>query len=350
MKIKLAIIGFGNVGQGLTKILEDKHDWYTNDFGCEFSIVAVCDFNHGSLYDPNGLNGEELLTAIKEGRSLESVNGTVKGWDALTTITESNADIVIELAYTDLKTGEPALSHMKATFASGKHFVTTNKGPVALHYKTLKALTNKHQLMAGIEGTVMSGTPSLFLAKESLMAANILSIEGILNGTTNYMLMRMEAGLDYDSALKEAQDKGYAEADPSGDVDGFDAAAKVVILSNLLLGTDISIADVSLTGMSTLSIDDINQAKDNNEQWKVLGHVNKNSDGSVNAWVKPVKISQTHPLASVSGALNAITYSTELMGDVTLIGSGAGRVETGYAVIEDIMYIAKKMALKEEQH
>ena len=349
MKVKLAIIGFGNVGQGLTKILEDKHDWYKNDFGCEFSIVAVCDFHHGSLYDPNGLSRNELLSAIKDGRSLESVNGTAKGWDALTTITESNADIVIELAYTDLKTGEPALSHMKATFASGKHFVTTNKGPVALHYKTLKTLTEKHQLMAGIEGTVMSGTPSLFLAKESLMAANIESIEGILNGTTNYMLMRMEAGLDYDSALKEAQDKGYAEADPSGDVDGFDAAAKVVILANLLMDADISLADVVLTGMSTLGIDDINEAKDNNEQWKVLGHVNKNTDGSINAWVKPVKISQSHPLASVSGALNAITYSTELMGDVTLIGSGAGRVETGYAVVEDIIHIAKKMALKEEQ-
>jgi len=216
------------------------------------------------------------------------------------------------------------------------------------NYKTLKSLSENHGLMAGIEGTVMSGTPSLHLAKESLMAANIQSIEGILNGTTNYMLMRMEAGLNYDAALIEAQEKGYAEADPTGDVDGFDAAAKVVILANLLMGADLAIEDIALTGMSTLSIDDINSAKANNECWKVLGHVDKNSDGSFNAWVKPVQIKSSHPLASVTGAMNAITYSTELMGDVTLIGAGAGRVETGYAVVEDIINIAKKMSLKEE--
>jgi len=348
MKIKLAIIGFGNVGQGLAQILEDKSSAYMAMFNYEFSIVAVCDLLKGSLYNPQGLSTSELLQTVKAGQSLETLEAPAKGWDALTTINQSKADIVIELAYTDLKTGEPALSHMKASFKSGKHFVTTNKGPVALHYKTLKSLSENHGLMAGIEGTVMSGTPSLHLAKESLMAANIQSIEGILNGTTNYMLMRMEAGLNYDAALIEAQEKGYAEADPTGDVDGFDAAAKVVILANLLMGADLAIEDIALTGMSTLSIDDINSAKANNECWKVLGHVDKNSDGSFNAWVKPVQIKSSHPLASVTGAMNAITYSTELMGDVTLIGAGAGRVETGYAVVEDIINIAKKMSLKEE--
>ncbi|MBL4589845.1 MAG: homoserine dehydrogenase [Alphaproteobacteria bacterium] len=342
MEIKLIIIGFGNVGQGLAQILEDKNNFYKDNFNCDFSLVAVCDSLKGSLYDPQGLNISELLQAVKAGRSLESIDAPTKGWDALTTINQSNADIVIELAYTDLKTGEPALSHMKASFRSGKHFVTTNKGPVALHYKTLKSLSEHHGLMAGIEGTVMSGTPSLSLAKESLMAANIQSIEGILNGTTNYMLMRMEAGLDYDASLLEAQEKGYAEADPTGDVDGFDAAAKVVILANVLMGADLTLQDIALTGMNTLSIDDINVAKVKNECWKVLGHVNREPDGSFNAWVKPVKIKASHPLANVSGAMNAITYSTELMGDITLIGAGAGRIETGYAVIEDLIYIAKK--------
>jgi len=343
MKIKLAIIGFGNVGQGLAQILEDKNSLYKQSFNADFSIVAICDLYKGSVYDPDGLNNETLLSTVNSGKSLETIDTPHQGWDALTTIKESNADIIIELAFTDLKTGEPALSHMTAAFESGKHFVTTNKGPVALHYKTLKRLSEKHGLMAGIEGTVMSGTPTLQLGKDSLMAANIQSIEGILNGTTNYMLMRMEAGLDYESALKEAQQKGYAEADPTGDVDGFDASAKVVILANLLMGAELSMDDIDRTGMSTLSTDEIKNANDLGQRWKVLGHVDRNSDGSFNAWVKPVQIDQSHPLASVGGATNAVTFSTELMGDVTLIGAGAGRIETGYAVVEDIIQIAKHM-------
>lgn len=346
MKIKLAIIGFGNVGQGLTQILNDKGSFYQNSFDLEFSIVAVCDLYKGSIFDGEGLDHQQLLETVAQDQSLESINAAQKGWDALTTIKQSNADIVIELAYTDLKTGQPALDHMIATFESGKHFVTTNKGPVALHYKTLKSLTKKHDLMAGIEGTVMSGTPTLHLGKETLMAANIQSIEGILNGTTNYMLMRMEAGLGYDLALKEAQEKGYAEADPTGDVDGFDASAKVVILANLLMGAELTMDDIDRTGMSTLTSADIKKATAQGDCWKVLGHVEKTDNGSFVAWVKPVQIKNSHPLASVTGATNAVTFSTELMGDVTLIGAGAGRIETGYAVVEDIISIAKKMALK----
>ena len=347
MKIKLAIIGFGNVGQGLAQILVDKKQFYQQAFNTEFVIVAVCDFVKGSLYNPEGLAIQDLLSTVDKGSSLEDIDGPVKGWDALTTIAQSNADIIIELAHTDLKTGEPALSHMIACFESNKHFVTTNKGPVALHYKTLKALSAKHGLLFGIEGTVMSGTPTLHLGKELLMAANIQSIEGILNGTTNYMLMRMEAGLDFSTALKEAQEEGYAEADPSGDVDGFDAAAKVVILANLLMDADLSINDIQRTGMSSLRVADINQAKSNNRCWKVLGHVSKNPDGDFTAWVKPIEIDRSHALANVSGATNAITFSTELMGDVTLIGTGAGRIETGYAVIEDILSIAKQLSNKD---
>jgi len=349
MQIKLAIIGFGNVGQGLAQILQDKNSFYNQTFNTDFSIVAISDLYKGSLYNPQGLSNQTLLDTVKQGDSLETIDAPNKGWDALTTINQSNADIIIELAYTDLKTGEPALSHMTAAFESGKHFVTTNKGPVALHYKTLKSLSEKYNLMAGIEGTVMSGTPTLHLGKESLMAANIQSIEGILNGTTNYMLMRMEAGLDYDSALKEAQEKGYAETDPSGDVDGFDASAKVVILANLLMGAELTMDDVDRTGMSTLSIKDIDNATKIDECWKVLGHVDRNTDGKFNAWVKPVQIAKSHPLASVSGATNAVTFTTELMGDVTLIGAGAGRMETGYAVVADLINIAKKIALKAEK-
>lgn len=186
----------------------------------------------------------------------------------------------------------------------------------------------------------MSGTPSLYLGGEMLLAAGITRIQGILNGTTNYMLGEMEAGAGYEATLLQAQQLGYAEADPTGDVEGHDAAAKVVILGNLFMGLSITIADVDCTGISHLTADDIDLAKAGNRHWKLIGTIEKRV-GGYEASVKAEMLDSSHPLAAISGAANAITYTTELLGDITLIGPGAGRVETAYAVIEDILEIHK---------
>ena len=164
---------------------------------------------------------------------------------------------MIELSYTDLKTGEPAITHLRRALELGKHVVTTNKGPIALKYPELKALAEKNHVEIGAEGTVMSGTPSLRMAQELLAAARIRKIQGIVNGTTNYILTQMEAGATYADALKDAQAKGYAEADPTGDVEGFDAAGKVVIMANLLMGQSLTLADVDRKGITQLTPDDI---------------------------------------------------------------------------------------------
>ena len=173
-----------------------------------------------------------------------------------------------------------------------------------------------------------------------LLAAGITRIQGILNGTTNYILGEMEAGADYAMALSQAQELGYAEADPTGDVDGHDAAAKVVILGNLLMGLSITLSDVDCTGISHLTAEDIDRARAESQHWKLIGTVEHTADGYI-ASVKPIVVAKDHPLAAISGATNAITYTTELLGDITLVGPGAGRIETGYAVIEDILAIHK---------
>jgi homoserine dehydrogenase len=343
---RLALIGFGNVGQGLAQILRDFGAQYEKDFGARFIITAVSDLQKGSLFNPEGLDPAVLLKTVTDSGSIESIPAPNKGWDALKTIRESNADIVAELSFTDLKTGEPAISHLKAAIESGKHVITTNKGPVALAYRELETLAEKHGVTIGVEGSVMSGTPSLRLGTELLSAAGITCIQGIINGTTNYILSQMDAGAAYTDALAEAQSKGYAEADPTGDVEGFDAAGKVVILANLLMGANIRMTDVDRVGITGLTIKDINEAKTNGERWKLIGKVEKTSAG-VKASVKPQRLPETHPLAQVGGATNAITFTTRLLGDVTLIGPGAGRLETGYALIGDLLAIHRNKLASE---
>jgi homoserine dehydrogenase len=333
---RLALIGFGNVGQGLAQILRDRGARLEELFGLRLQIVAVSDLLKGSLYHPDGLDAAALLTAVQAGVKLDSLPAAQHGWDALRTIRESNADAVVELSYTDLKTGEPAITHLRAAIQSGRQVVTTNKGPIALRYPELKALADAQGVEIGVEGTVMSGTPSLRLASELLAAAGITRIQGILNGTTNYILSQMETGATYAGALAEAQAKGYAEADPTGDVEGFDAAGKVVILANLLMGQSLGMADVDRTGISGLTPADIAAAQAAGLRWKLIGKVER-LDGKVAASVKPTRLPVSHPLASVGGATNAITYTTELLGDVTLVGPGAGRLETGYALIGDLL-------------
>ena len=337
---KLAIIGFGNVGQGLAKILKDKYSFLKEKFGVDISIVAVCDLYKGSLADPKGIDPAMLLEHIELHGDLKHFGDTNTQWNAQETIAKSGADILVELAYTDLKTGEPAFSHVKQAMNNGMHISMTNKGPVALHFPELKKIAAKNKVQIGIEGTVMSGTPTLNLASEMLLPAGITKIQGILNGTTNYILGEMEAGADYADALKQAQELGYAEANPSGDVDGHDAAAKVVILGNLFMDLSLSLSDVDCTGISNLSVDDIKQATTSNKHWKLIGTVEKTQTGYI-ASVKPKMLANEHPLAAISGATNAINYTTELLGNITLIGPGAGRLETGYAVIEDILTIHK---------
>jgi homoserine dehydrogenase len=338
---RLALIGFGNVGQGFAQILQEQGDTLADRFGARFQIVAISDLLKGSVYDPDGLDATALLDAVTADGNVAQVAAPYRGWDALQTIAESNADIILEMSYTDLETGEPALTHMRAALEHGRHVVTTNKGPTALYFPTLQALAAQHGVEIGVEGTVMSGTPALRLGMELLAGAGIRRVLGILNGTTNYILTQMEAGATYAEALAEAQEKGYAEADPAGDVEGHDAAGKVVILANLLLDLPLTMDDVACEGITALTPQDIATARDAGQRWKLIGKVEKEGE-SYSASVRPTKLPLSHPLAAVSGATNAITYSTDLLGDVTLVGPGAGRVETGYALLGDILAIHRR--------
>ena len=340
---RLAIIGFGNVGQGFAQILRDQGEELAQQFGVRLQIVAVSDLLKGSVHDPKGIDPAALLDSIAATTKLDRLTAPDRreAWNALETIERSNADVVVELSYTDLKTGEPAITHLRRALELGKHVVTSNKGPIALKYPELKALAEAHGVEIGAEGTVMSGTPSLRMAHELLTAARIRKIQGIVNGTTNYILTQMEAGATYAAALKDAQVKGYAEADPTGDVEGYDAAGKVVIMANLLMGQALTLTDVDRQGITQLTPEDIAAAKAAGERWKLIGRV-ETIEGQISASVRPTRLPISHSLASVGGATNAITFTTDLLGDVTLVGPGAGRIETGYAIVGDLLAIHRK--------
>jgi len=336
VEYKLALIGFGNVGQGLAEILSDKAALLREKFDADIRIVAICDLYKGSIADADGFDPQALLDHVTEHDDLKDFPAPDKGWDASETIANSGANVLVELSFTDLETGEPALGHIIQALESGMNVSTSNKGPAALHFPKLLDLARTHGGQIGVEGTVMSGTPTLALGMNMLAAAGVNRIQGILNGTTNYILGEMESGANYADALKDAQAKGFAEADPSGDVDGHDAAAKVVILANLVMGQSMTMSDVSCAGISGITSDQIQSAKTDNQRWKLIGTL-ENVDGEIQGSVKPVKLDATHPLYGIGGATNAITYSTDLLGDITLIGPGAGRLETGYAIIGDIL-------------
>jgi len=251
-------------------------------------------------------------------------------------ISKSDVDTWCELTPTNLSNGLPALDYIKLALNAGKHVITTNKGPVSLYYNELKKLANENKVTFQVEGTVMAGTPVINLLKGPLAGCKISKITGILNGTTNYILSEMACGKDYHEVLLTAQKLGYAESDPIGDVEGYDAMAKVKILARLALDVDLKEKDIFREGIQGITKDNIREACLQNKCIKLVSTLDA-SNGSLKASVKPESLPASNPLAGVNGNLNALTFTTDLLGDVTIIGPGAGKEETGFAVVNGLI-------------
>ncbi len=338
---RLALIGFGVVGQAVAEVIRRKHTHLEKTHGLNLQITAVSDLLKGAVYHPEGLDLAALLKAVQSTGNLADYPGhpgLIRGWDSLTTIRQSNANTIIEVSYTDVKTGQPAIDHCRAAFSNSKNVVMSNKGPVALAYQELSALAKENGARWGFESTVMSGTPALRMPQTCLVGNNITEVSGIFNGTTNYILTKMEEGLTYEAALQQAQELGYAEADPTADVEGFDAQGKVVILANVVMGAPLRKEDVPCRGISRLTPADIDRAKAEGKRWKLIGWAKK-ENGRVTAGVGPEMLPLTDPLAGIMGPTNAITCHTDLIGPVTLVGAGAGGSPTAAGILADIINI-----------
>jgi homoserine dehydrogenase len=332
---RLALVGFGAVGQGLAQILRDHGERLKQRYDLTLRLVAVCTRSRGNLYDPAGLDAAALLDAMQELGNLRKLPAQTS-LGVLDLIERHAADVLVEASPTDLATGEPATSYIRTALAGGMHVVTANKGPIALHFADLRRIAAQAGVFFGFEGTVMSGTPALRLAWSDLAGSEIAELKGIVNGTTNYILTQMEQGRDYAEALAEAQRLGYAEAEPAGDVEGYDAAAKALILANVLMDAGLGLSDVERSGITGVTRELVADAAAAGERWKLLVHVWREGR-RVRASVAPARLSHGHPLAGVGGVTNALTITTDLLSDVTLIGPGAGGAATGFALLSDIL-------------
>ena len=338
----ISLVGFGNVAQGLARILADKRERLLAKYGFEYRITSVVTGRRGCLVNDQGLDPGALLEAMERDGGLWGFE-EARAVDPLEVIKSPHTDILIETTPTNLERGEPGLTHIRTALKAKKHVVTSNKGPLVRALPELAALAEGSGVAFRYEGVIMSGTPALNLVRETLAGCDIKHVQGIVNGTTNFILTEMEKGSSYEDALAEAQRLGIAEADPTSDVDGWDAAVKACIMAVLFMDASLELEDVERTGITEVTQETIQTALSRGKRIKLVAEVYREK-GTVRAMVAPVAVPLARPLAGIMGAMNAITYTTDHLGDITIVGPGAGRIETGQALLSDLLAIHRAHA------
>ncbi len=334
--MRLCVLGFGAVGQGLAKVVQMKHDELIDRYNLDVRITAIAD-RSGAAMNPDGLDPQVALDTKAETRKMsEYPEYGVSGIDGLEVLDKAEYDCLVEVTPTNIDDGEPTQSNILKAMNNKKDVVTSNKGPLALNFKTLINAAKENNVKFRFEASVGGTMPVINLARESLAGNKIHSVQGILNGTTNYILSRMaNEGTEYEPTLKEAQELGIAETNPYQDVEGLDAACKIVIIANSLMGWDVTLKDVDLHGISNISSNAVKLALKDGYLIKLVAEA---ADGKLT--VAPMLVKQGSPFA-VNGTLNVITLKTDISDDVTVVGVGAGSIETASALLSDIISIGK---------
>ncbi|MCK9298703.1 homoserine dehydrogenase [Methanoculleus sp. YWC-01] len=323
--MRIVILGFGSVGRGIARAILAKN--------LDLTVTGLADSRSG-LIDPAGI---DLLAALdRKGNGDLCGNPDVSPADV---VAKADYDVLVEVTPTNVDDGEPALGYIRAALGRSKHVVTSNKGPIALAYPELRDLAEANGVFLKYEATVCGAIPLIHAMQEGLAGNTISRLYGVFNGTCNYILTRMaEDSLTYEQALAEARELGYAEADPTYDVEGIDAAIKLVILANAILDMRTTLDDVERTGITLLTPEALRLAEDQDCTIRLIGEIVPEA-GVLR--VSPRIVAKTHPLV-VEGTLNAVTVETDLAGDLTFIGKGAGSTETASAVIGDLLYIRER--------
>lgn len=333
---RLLFLGFGNVGRELARLLQARRGWLAAA-GLSFPVTGILTRTRGLWQDPSGLD----LAAALEWAAAPTVAASA----AIDPIRNVPADIVIEMTpvRVDLR-GEPAISHIRAALAAGRHVVTANKGPVAWAYRDLASLAARQGLGFLFESTVMDGTPVFSLARHTLAGCRVLGCRGILNSTSNYVLDRMAGGLGMDEAVKEAQAGGFAETDPSLDLEGWDAAVKLTCLANVLMGVDLEPERIDRTGITGLTAADLDREARRGMTIKLVAEAAVDGVGtvgeSISATVRPVALPGDDILALARGTSSAVTLKTDLMGPITVFEHSPVTGQTAYGVFRDLLEIA----------
>lgn len=330
--MRIILVGFGIVGQSFAKLIMSRSaDLYTC-YGMKPRIVACVD-RTSSVISPGGVEPQRLLNMKKENTAVGRYQKNEERFTPVQVIENVDAEVMVECTPTDLSSGEPGMSHIISAMKSGKHVISVNKGPLALAFPSLIELANYNGVNLRFSGTVGGGTPILEFAKRCLRGDRIMTFKGILNGTTNYILSKMEEGLNYEEALADAKKKGFAEAIPSLDTEGYDAAAKLVIMANWIMGMKVTMKDVTRVGITEIRALDVKRASQRHNAIKLIASCDNKA-----IEVKPTEVAKTDPIC-VNGTLNAVTFSSEHSGQQTIIGRGAGGMETASAILRDLIEI-----------
>ena len=333
--MRIILCGFGVVGQSLAKLLESRADDLYARYGLKPRIIGVFD-SKGSAIDVSGLDVTRLIQIKKKYGSVRKYSNTKNNVSGIQMINELEAEVLIETTASNYKDAEPGMSHIINAMKHGMHVISVNKGPLALAFPSLMELATYNHVIFRFSGTVGGGTPILDYAKNSLKGERIISFDGILNGTTNYILTNMTNGMSFKDALNDAKKRGYVEADESLDLDGLDAAAKLVILANWIMGMKVTMPEIKRIGIRKIDSDDIRKAAANNSAIKLIASCD---NGLI---VKPKELPFDNPLC-VSGTLNAISFTSEHSGTQTIIGRGAGGIETASSILRDLIDIRNEI-------
>ena len=296
--------------------------------------------SRGGVYSPIGIDCASISEFSKTSRDLSQYkNGGSKQITFGSIMENKDIDVLVEMTPTNKKTGEPGITHVKWALENGIHVITSNKGPVMLAYKRLNKLAAKKNVQFGIGCTSGGALPTVNGGLIDMAGAAILSIEGILNGTTNYILEQMEhEGKTYHEALKKAMEIGIAETDPTLDVEGWDTAGKLLILTNILMNEEKTIGDILVEGITGITPEQIEQAKREGKKYKLVGRT-ENRDGALHMTVRPEKLDREHPLYSIDGGCKAVRYVSDTLGDLTLSGGASGVTSAAASVLRDLINI-----------
>ena len=328
-KIRIVLIGYGNVGQAFVRMLERKKEYIEERFGKTPVISAIVTGRRGGLICPEGVDTSSITDDMFN-----------KSLDALSVIKTGEYDIMAELTPINIMTGQPATDHIRCALELGKHVITANKGPIAWHYRELRDLAQAKGVQFCHEATVMDGAPVYNLVKENLMGCKITEVKGILNATTNFILTEMEKGVSYEDAIEEGRRQGFVEADPSMDLDGWDASAKLTALMNVLMDVEITPMDIRRTGIGGITKEQIDSAAAEGKKIKLLCH-GWMEEGRPIGVVEPTLVDENDMAAIMDATMSYVTINTDLTGEMTMV-EHAFEPEidhTAYGVLSDFLRI-----------
>jgi len=337
--VKIILCGCGGVGKEFLQLIAERSEEIKNKYGLNLVISAVVDYHGAAFTDSDtGLPVAKLVAFVKIGNEVQTF--PTYGRDGITgaeVIAQLDADVMVEATPTNLVEGGAAKEHVFGAIDKGMEIVSANKGPFVLFYEEVFKKARKKGCGLHISAATAAALPTLDVGLTCLAGTRINSAEGILNGTTNYILSEMRNNsTTYDAALKEAQQLGIAETDPSYDVEGKDTANKTILIANRVFGKTFGLADISIEGITKVTPEDIENAAKNGKVIKLIGTA-ETVNGEVRLNVAPKVIDEKHPLALVNGSEKAITYMTDTMGNITVMGGKSSPVAAAAAVLKDII-------------